>query len=120
MQRSHPTRPPRTLANGRFELLEPIGNGGMATVYRVHDHWYSVDRALKLLLPHNARVDKTRTRFLHEARTMAQLDHRNIVRIYEIGDEDEHWYFVMELATDGSLASWMRKHGRCPAGEALG
>lgn len=51
---------------------------------------------------------------------MAQLDHPNIVRIHDIGDEDQHWYFVMELAPDGSLATWMRRNGRCPPAEALG
>lgn len=120
MPRSTPPPPPKTLGNGRYELLEAIGNGGMATVYRVHDHWDGVQRALKLLSSQNASVEKTRTRFLHEAQTMAQLDHPNIARIYGIGDEDEHRYFVMELAPDGSLASFMRRTGRCQPGEALG
>ena len=83
----------------------------MASVYQVRDHWFNQDLALKLLLPHNSRSDKTRTRFLNEARTMSQLDHTNIIRVHDIGDEDEHFYFVMELATT-SLSTHVRRHGR--------
>jgi len=83
----------------------------MAGVYRVRDHWFHRDLALKLLLPHNSRSTKTRTRFLHEARTMSQLDHPNIIQVHDIGEEDAHFYFVMELATV-SLSTHVRRHGR--------
>jgi len=120
MARPRTTLPTSTLGNGRYELIDSIGTGGMATVYRARDHWYGVERAIKLLAAHNAAVEKTRTRFVHEARTMAQLDHPNIARIFDIGDGlDDHWYFVMEYAPDGSLASFMRRHGPCPPHTAL-
>jgi len=83
----------------------------MATVHRVRDHWFNRDLALKLLLPHNSRSGKTRTRFLNEARTMSQLDHPNIIQVHDIGNEDDHFYFTMELASV-SLSTHVRRHGR--------
>jgi len=111
--------PPKVLGAGRYELKEPLGTGGMAAVYRVHDTWFDADRALKLLLPHNARSEKTRKRFIHEARAMSVMDHRHIVRIQDIGEEDGHYYFVMELAGGGSLAHYLRRYGQRPSLEAL-
>ncbi|MCB9678526.1 MAG: serine/threonine protein kinase [Alphaproteobacteria bacterium] len=111
MRRRQYRPPPATLAAGRYELLEAIGSGGMASVFRVRDHWEGCDRAAKILNEHGASRDKTRNRFLKEARTMSQLDHRNIVRIFDIGEEDGHYYFVMELAVNGSLAARMRQKG---------
>ena len=106
-----PPQPPKTVGGGRYELKNLLGTGGMASVYQVRDHWFNQDLALKLLLPHNSRSDKTRTRFLNEARTMSQLDHPNIIRVHDIGDEDDHFFFVMELATT-SLSTHVRRHGR--------
>ena len=114
-----PYRPPEQLGEGRYVLHEPLGTGGMATVYRVADTWFGVDRALKLLAPHNAKSEKTRTRFVHEARTMSVMDHPNIVRIQDIGSEELHYYFVMELSAGGSLAAYLRRHGRRPPLEGL-
>ena len=111
--------PPATLAEGRYELVESIGSGGMASVYRVRDHWKDTDRAVKILNDAGASKRKTRTRFLNEAQTMAQLDHKHIVRIFDIGEEDGHYYFVMELAANGSLATRMRQKGAIPLHTAL-
>ncbi len=90
----------------------------MASVYQVRDHWFNQELALKLLLPHNARSDKTRTRFLNEARTMSQLDHPNIIRVHDIGQEEDHFFFVMELA-QASLSTHVRRHGRMPPETAI-
>ena len=110
---------PETLSAGRYVLKETLGTGGMASVFRVADTWFNADRALKLLLPHNARSEKTRARFVHEARTMSVMDHRNIVRIQDVGEEEGHYYFVMELAAGGSLSSYLRRYGQRPALEAI-
>lgn len=120
MKRARPPRPPpKELGRGRYLVKEPLGTGGMAAVYRVLDRWCDTDRALKLLLPRNAEAEKTRTRFVHEARTMSVLDHPNIVSIQDIGDEDGHYYFVMELARGGSLAHYLKRYGKRPAQESL-
>lgn len=99
-------------------MIELLGTGGMASVYRVHDAWFAEDRALKLLLPHAAKSERTRSRFLQEARTMARLDHPNIVRIHDVGDEEGRYYFAMELAGE-NLAQLVRSEGPCPPADAL-
>lgn len=114
-----PSPAPETLADGRYKLMEPLGTGGMAIVYRVLDHWTGTHCALKLLLPARARSPKTRQRFLHEARTMAHLDHPNIVRILDVGTDAGHDYFVTELAAGGSVAHLLVRHGPRTGREAL-
>ncbi len=110
---------PRFLGKQRYELIDPVGTGGMAAVFRARDLFGKRDCAVKLLLPSAARSQKTRHRFLTEARTMAVLDHANVVRILDVGQEDEHYFFVMELAAGGSLADYLRRHGARGPREAL-
>ena len=101
----------RTFADGRYELFEPIGSGGMATVYRAHDHRLGVARAIKVLLPSYASKDRVRARFEAEARTMAVLDHPNIVRVYDVGASEETAWIVMELVEGGSLLDKIGEFG---------
>jgi len=110
---------PRRLGKGRYEIQESLGSGGMAGVFRARDHWFGRDCALKVLLPSSARSHKTRTRFLSEARTMAVLDHPNVIRVLDVGEEDGQFYFAMELAAGGSLADLVRNGGPRPPREAL-
>jgi len=93
----------QTLAGGRYELFEPLGSGGMATVYRAQDHRLGVARAIKVLLPSYAEKPRVRARFEAEARTMAVLDHPAIVRVYDVGSNDETAWIVMEIVEGGSL-----------------
>jgi serine/threonine-protein kinase len=84
-------------------LFESIGSGGMATVYRGHDHRLGVQRAIKVLAPAYAAKKRVRARFEAEARTMAVLDHPNIVRVYDVGSNETTAWIVMELIEGGSL-----------------
>jgi len=102
---------PRSLADGRYELFESIGSGGMATVYRAHDNRLGVDRAIKVLLPSYASKDRVRARFEAEARTMAVLDHPNIVRVYDVGATTETAWIVMELVEGASLLDRIGEFG---------
>lgn len=110
---------PKTLNNGRYEILEPVGTGSVATVFRAHDHQRQRTCAIKLLLPSAARSPKTRRRFLAEATTMAELDHPNVVSVTDVGAEGGPLYFVMELARGGSLSDVLRAHGARAPREAL-
>ena len=105
---------PQSLAHGRYLLVQRLGEGGMATVYRAFDQRLQVWRAVKVLLPEYARKKKILQRFDAEAQTMALLEHPNIVRVYDVGVEDTHAFIVMELVEGGSLVDWLEAHGRMP------
>ncbi|MCP4806734.1 MAG: serine/threonine protein kinase [Proteobacteria bacterium] len=96
----------------RYELGDMLGAGGAARVLHARDRRLGVDRAVKLISgsegPMRAQL---RTRLEREARAMAQLDHPNVLRIYDIGHDDGQDYVVMDLADGGSLSDWLRKRG---------
>jgi serine/threonine protein kinase len=108
-----------TLAEGRYRLIEVIGSGGMATVYRAFDGRLQVPRAIKILLPALANRERLRARFEAEARTMALLEHRNIVRVYDVGSDGNLVYIVMELVEGGSLVDRLEANGPLPARQAV-
>jgi serine/threonine protein kinase len=85
---------------GPYEIVAPIGSGGMGQVWRAHDSRLKRDVAIKFLAPHLARDEQIRRRFDAEATAVAQLAHPNICRIYDVGDA----YLVMELLAGETLA----------------
>ncbi|MFE0649516.1 serine/threonine-protein kinase [Streptomyces sp. NPDC059534] len=99
--------------DGRFELTERLGGGGMGTVWRARDLALHRDVALKEVIPpgpalaeHDAESARTlRARVLREARALARIDHPNVVTIHHIVDAGEGTFpwLVMELVTGGSL-----------------
>jgi serine/threonine protein kinase len=91
----------------------------MATVYRAFDQRLQVWRAIKVLSPQFANKPKLRARFETEAQTMALLEHKNIVRVYDVGTDGDSPYIVMELVTGGALVDWLERHGRMPAKMAV-
>jgi len=110
---------PQTLAGGRYLLVEPIGEGGMATVYRGFDQRLQVWRAIKVLNPKFASSRKVKARFDTEAQTMALLEHPNIVRVYDVGSIGKISYIVMELVEGGTPVDWLERHGAMPPQLAL-
>ena len=110
------------LEGGRYQLLEVIGAGGMATVYRAWDERLQVTRAVKILSPQLYRNTTIRHRFETEARTMARLYHTHIVGVHDVGVDGERVYIVMELVAGGSLMDHVSANGPMPvkmATEAL-
>lgn len=105
---------------GHFKILETIGTGGMATVYKAQD---LLDRkrvvALKVLKEENFHDENQKKRFKHESLITSQLDHPHIVRIIERGEMEDCWYIAMELLQGESLALLIRRGGRLPVGAAL-
>src|SRR5678815_1599974 len=73
---------------GRYQLIEELGEGGMATVYRARDQELRRDVAVKVLFPHLAKRAEVVRRFDREARAAAGLEHTNILRIYDVGGGD--------------------------------
>lgn len=99
----------RTLA-GRYRLIEQIGRGGMATVYRAVDELLQREVAVKILdLTTPTGDPAAEERFRLEARTTASLQHDNIVTVYDTGFDDEHAFLVMELGQ--TLAQEVKAHG---------
>lgn len=109
---------PRPFAGGRYTLLEAIGHGGMATVWRARDNRLRVDRAVKVLLKHPTGA-KTRARRLDaEARAMARLNHRHIVKVHDIGESEDGPFVVMDYLSGGTLDDRLRADGSVPARHA--
>ncbi|MEI6613451.1 MAG: two-component regulator propeller domain-containing protein [Chrysiogenales bacterium] len=105
---------------GHFKILEILGNGGMATVYKAQD---ILDKkrivALKVLKEENFHDEVLKKRFKHESLITEGLDHPHIVHIIEHGETDGCWYIAMELLLGESLAMLIKRGGRLPVGAAL-
>jgi Protein kinase domain len=98
------------LGSERYELEHRLGHGGMATVYLARDQKLDREVAIKLLADNYAGDEEVRTRFSREARLAARLDHPNVVQVFDVGEEDDRPYIVMEHVDGGTLAD--RLNGR--------
>jgi serine/threonine-protein kinase len=97
---------------GRYELLEPVGSGGMAVVYRGRDSALDREVAVKLLHPHLASAPESRARFSREARAVARLAHPGIVEIYDYsGDAAVESYLVTEFVRGRTLRAFAQEVG---------
>ena len=85
------------LLGNRYEVLEKVGNGGMATVYKAKDKTLNRCVAIKVLKDEFANDQEFIKRFQIEAQSAASLSHPNIVSIYDVANEGELHYIVMEL-----------------------
>ena len=93
---------------GRYRLIELLGSGGMATIYRATDTGLGRDVALKLLRPEYLRDPDFSARFRQEAQSAASLSHPNVVTVYDYGEDPSGPYIVMELI-DGAEAARCRR-----------
>jgi tRNA A-37 threonylcarbamoyl transferase component Bud32 len=87
-----------------YDIIESIGQGGMAQVYRAIHTGLEREVALKVLTPGPAQDDDFHIRFLREARIVAKLAHRNIIQIYDVKQSDQLTFLAMELVTGGELS----------------
>ncbi|MFG1754947.1 serine/threonine-protein kinase [Streptosporangium sandarakinum] len=105
--------------SGRYELLEPLGRGGMGVVYRARDQELERIVAVKVLPAQMLRDEDFRARFRREARAAAGLSHPNIAAVYDIGEGTDGGepvpYLVMELVEGGTLADLLRRTPPTPA-----
>src|ERR671922_1940559 len=94
-----------------YEIIEELGRGGMALVYRARDRHLEREVAIKVL-PFSLAFDSEFVeRFQREARTAAQLEHPNIIAIYRVGRAGRVTYFVMKYLRGGSLLGVLRERG---------
>ena len=103
---------------GRYRLVELLGSGGMATIYRATDTQLGRDVALKLLRPEYLQDPEFSTRFRAEAQAAASLTHPNVVTVYDYGEEASGPYLVMELVDGEDLATILRRSGPLPPRQA--
>lgn len=108
-----------TVLDGRYELLEIIGEGGMAVVYKAMDHRLDRYVAVKIMRQEMIGDEEFRSRFCAESHAVAMLSNPNIVAVYDVSHSDENEYIVMELVDGITLKQYMKKKGRIPWREAL-
>ena len=99
------------LLDERYEILEVIGTGGMAVVYKARCHRLNRLVAIKILKDEYARDEEFRRRFHAEGEAVAMLSHPNIVQVYDVSSSENANFIVMELIDGISLKQYMEKKG---------
>ena len=106
------------ILGGRYRLIELLGQGGMATIYRATDTGLGRDVALKLLRPEYLRDPDFSSRFRQEAQAAASLSHPNVVTVFDYGEDPSGPFIAMELVDGEDLASILKRSGALPPRQA--
>jgi serine/threonine protein kinase len=107
------------ILGGRYEILEKIGIGGMSVVYKAKCHLLNRFVAVKVLRPELVENEEFVVRFKRESQAAASLAHPNIVNMYDVGQEDDTHYIVMEYIDGKTLKEFIREKGRLTSEEAV-
>ena len=107
------------MLDNRYEILERIGTGGMAVVYKAKCHRLNRLVAIKILKSDLAQNEEFRRRFNAESQAVAQLSHPNIVSVYDVSRGGDTEYIVMELIDGITLKQYMEKRGQLNWRESL-
>ena len=108
------------LINGRYRLIAPLGEGGMATSWRALDEQLDREVAVKLLREQFGKDEGFAARFRQEARAAGSLSHPNIVPVYDYGtDEDGTQFIVMQLVEGEDLSTVLRERGHLETDDAV-
>lgn len=91
----------------RYEILDELGQGAMATVYKAYDPRINRELAIKVLRPEHTVNAEFLSRFLRETRAVGKLNHPNIIKIYDVGEYEDQPYIAMELLTGQFLDHFM-------------
>lgn len=109
-----------TIIGDRYEILEKVGSGGMADVFRAKCHRLNRFVAIKILKQEYSEDTKFVAKFRGEAQAIASMSHPNIVGIYDVGEEDGLYYIVMELVDGITLKKYIEEKGKLSVKEAVG
>jgi serine/threonine-protein kinase len=109
----------KRLLNNRYEVIDQIGKGGMAVVYRARDQMLERQVAVKVLREDYSRDAAFQERFRQEAKAAANLTHPNIVTVHDFGLDNGQLFIVMENVPGTDLKTLLRKRGRFNPNEAL-
>jgi hypothetical protein len=105
---NEPARPESPVMIGRYRIVDRIGRGGMSMVYRAQDDALGRSVALKVLTPDLAAEPELRQRFFREARLAAQIQHRGVVSVLDVGEDQGRLYIIMELLEGATLDKYLR------------
>ena len=103
----------------RYEILEEIGSGGMAVVYKAKCRMLNRVVAVKVLKDEFKTDDAIVSKFNRESQAAASLTHPNIVSVYDVGREDDNYYIVMELVEGQNLKDYIRENPKMDWRRAL-
>jgi len=109
-----------TIFAGRYEVIEELGKGGMGRVYRVFDKKLQEIVALKLLNPEISFNEKAVDRFRNELRFARKISHRNVVRLFDLGEEGFTLFITMEYVDGENLKRFIKRSGQLTSGKAVG
>lgn len=109
-----------SILNDRYSIVEVVGIGGMAVVYKAVDNLENRFVAVKVLKDEFVKDEKFRRRFLNESRAVAMLSHKNIVDVFDVNFEGEIQYIVMEFIEGRTLKEYINVTGSLSASEAIG
>ncbi len=110
---------PGSIFAGRYQVIEELGRGGMGRVYRVTDKKLNEDVALKLIKPEIASDRETVERFRNELKTARKIGHRNVTRMFDLGQEGITHFITMEYVRGEDLKSFIRRSGRLTLDKAV-
>jgi serine/threonine protein kinase len=104
------------IAGGKYEIVRALGEGGMGAVYQARQVAMNRMVAIKLIRTDMGRRADAVSRFLHEMKITAQIEHPNTIRLYDFGDDDGQLYLTMELVAGETLTPTgsSRSRPRCP------
>lgn len=108
------------MVGNRYEIIEKVGTGGMADVYRATDHRLNRFVAVKILKNEYSEDTKFISKFRQEAQAVACLSHPNVVGVYDVGEEDGMHYIVMEFVDGITLKKYIEKKEKLSVREAVG
>lgn len=111
---------PGMFISDRYEIVDRVGSGGMADVYKAKCHRLNRYVAIKILKPEYSSDKNFVTKFRGEAQSVAGLSHPNIVNVYDVGDDDGLYYIVMELVEGITLKKFIERKGKLEVKEAVG
>lgn len=107
------------MLGNRYEILEKLGGGGMAIVYKSRDTFLNRYVTVKVLRPEFTSDEDFIRRFRREAQAVASLSHPNIVNIHDVGQEEGIHYLVMEYIQGDNLKAVIRKNGHLKPDHAV-
>jgi serine/threonine protein kinase/Flp pilus assembly protein TadD len=108
-----------TIFARRYEVIEELGKGGMGRVYKVFDKKIKEKVALKLLRPEISSDEETVERFSNELKYARKIIHKNVCRMFDLGEEEGTHYITMEYVSGEDLKSMIRMMGRLSPGQAV-